>query len=574
MFESGFPQHWTTLYKLMWLYRLTVGGGGSSGTITTVTGMSPLALVNALAKPIQSLTQYGKCVQNGTPTPDAPVPILCNNGVLKAVKPSGLPLGYDWVEWITPVGASIDFGYKTTQDIEIEAKFYRVDNNAQTLVQSDANSGGTTNTSSYITNGGYWRFGDKAISVRVLVSDDPYTSLQNQTGVWINGELAGTYTRVGTFTSVNNFRTGSGTNLKYCRLTVRSYETQEVQHDYLPVQRRSDSVYGFYDLIAGEFFTNDQATITAGSKVSDPIEIYADGTPEVISVGGQITDTFTPEHKGYVSTGAVANGDAYVGNREKLRCAEGQELHVEWSGLADSPASIQVSRWDADGNFIARSGIAPTSSNSADYTVPRGTAQVNFTLYKAGGLTIPEGATMTVRYWNMEQTASVANLFAVGDYKDEVDIINGLLTHNVGIRVLDGTESWREHTNAYSTRLAYADINAGDACICTHYIGATPENGLSGQPNMSAKAGFKNNPPNDIRLYIKDSSFATINDFTAFLAAQYAAGTPVIVLYPLAEEVTEQTTPHHLNSYDGTTVITAETNVDPVTLEVEYAASA
>jgi len=66
---------------------------------STVTGSSPLALVNALAEHIRSLTQYGKCVQKpvdylasvtqtgvceqaSTPTPTVPVDIKCNNGVL------------------------------------------------------------------------------------------------------------------------------------------------------------------------------------------------------------------------------------------------------------------------------------------------------------------------------------------------------------------------------------------------------------------------------------------------------------------------------------------------------------
>lgn len=55
---------------------LNAWASGGSGTITTVTGVSPLALVNALAKPIRSLTQYGKCVSSGGE-------IICNNGVLK-----------------------------------------------------------------------------------------------------------------------------------------------------------------------------------------------------------------------------------------------------------------------------------------------------------------------------------------------------------------------------------------------------------------------------------------------------------------------------------------------------------
>ena len=47
-----------------------------------------------------------------------------------------------------------------------------------------------------------------------------------------------------------------------------------------------------------------------------------------------------------------------------------------------------------------------------------------------------------------------------------------------------------------------------------------------------------------------------------------------IVVKALAEPVTEQTTPHALHSYAGTTIVDAQTNVDPVTLSVEYAKAA
>lgn len=77
-----------------WLDEWINGGGGSH--TATVTGTSPLT-INAISAPIEALIQYGKCVQNGTPTPDAPVDIVCNNGTLVydadsgAVRPSGTP---------------------------------------------------------------------------------------------------------------------------------------------------------------------------------------------------------------------------------------------------------------------------------------------------------------------------------------------------------------------------------------------------------------------------------------------------------------------------------------------------
>ena len=66
-------------------------------------------------------------------------------------------------------------------------------------------------------------------------------------------------------------------------------------------------------------------------------------------------------------------------------------------------------------------------------------------------------------------------------------------------------------------------------------------------------------------------SISTVDDWKAFIAAQYAAGTPVIVVYPLATEQTEQGTPHALNTTEGDNVVSVTSNVDPVQLECEYA---
>lgn len=73
---------WSTLKKLIWLYAAKLKGGASD-IIKTVTGALPLVLSNAISHAIVSLTRYGLCTQDGTPTPDAPVDIMCNNGALK-----------------------------------------------------------------------------------------------------------------------------------------------------------------------------------------------------------------------------------------------------------------------------------------------------------------------------------------------------------------------------------------------------------------------------------------------------------------------------------------------------------
>ena len=51
--------------------------------IRTLFGIPPLTLTNAKAGNLLGLTAYGGLEQNGTPTPDNPIPLICNNGEIK-----------------------------------------------------------------------------------------------------------------------------------------------------------------------------------------------------------------------------------------------------------------------------------------------------------------------------------------------------------------------------------------------------------------------------------------------------------------------------------------------------------
>lgn len=72
----------STMKRLIWLKRFAGSGGGGGGTYKTVSGILPITLSYALDDPISRLIRYGKCEQASTPTPDAPSPIVCNNGSL------------------------------------------------------------------------------------------------------------------------------------------------------------------------------------------------------------------------------------------------------------------------------------------------------------------------------------------------------------------------------------------------------------------------------------------------------------------------------------------------------------
>lgn len=132
-------------------------------------------------------------------------------------------------------------------------------------------------------------------------------------------------------------------------------------------------------------------------------------------------------------------------------------------------------------------------------------------------------------------TAIAEPLLGVGDYKDSQEILSGDVVRNVGIIVLKGTEAWSgvsSSANVFATPYSNIDPTVSFVCISTHYEGVIPALSSVNMPDKTIKAGYKSNSVS--RLYIKDTSFSTADDLKAYLTQQYANGTPVIVVYPLA----------------------------------------
>ncbi|MFR3631408.1 MAG: hypothetical protein ACLTU3_13440 [Acutalibacteraceae bacterium] len=116
-------------------------------------------------------------------------------------------------------------------------------------------------------------------------------------------------------------------------------------------------------------------------------------------------------------------------------------------------------------------------------------------------------------------------------YGGSVDAVTGAGSKGWGIVSLTGGENIDLYPPS-GTRLAnqfrilVSDFTAA-GCICTHYRSNT----AAPQPDKTVQSNvyFGNS------INICDSSFATAEDFKAYLAAQAAAGTPVQVAYRLAD---------------------------------------
>lgn len=158
------------------------------------------------------------------------------------------------------------------------------------------------------------------------------------------------------------------------------------------------------------------------------------------------------------------------------------------------------------------------------------------------------------------QTANVADLLAVGDYIDTQDIITGQITRNCRIKVFDGTETnWTLSKSNEIFRWRWRDydaikISTGRApVISTHFVYNAVGQGLGGV-FMSVSSYMYFIPT--------DQTIETVEDWQAYLAAQYAAGTPVIVIYPLEEPTIEHKSPTVLRTiYNTTNTITTTENI-------------
>ena len=197
--------------------------------------------------------------------------------------------------------------------------------------------------------------------------------------------------------------------------STKLYKDGVMVRDFVPARRNSDNELGMYDTVSGQFFTNaGTGDFVAGNPVSDPVEIYTDGTVETIA-------------------------------------------------------------------------------DSANHT------------------------------------ATVATLLGVGDYKDEQNINTGAITRKVGIKVLDGTEDWNYSSNTFHWDIGPTGIAPNAQTLCTSYAYGTFGN-------------FTMSGGNSWRLQLRDNRFTTKQELTSWLADQYNAGTPVIVIYPLVTETTESVT--------------------------------
>ena len=416
------------------------------------------------------------------PTPDAPMDIVCNNGVLKARHQSGLPLGYQLLDYIYGPGntAWIDTGVSGGSDsLRIDIKCYAEsygryaaffgnyvdeDTNTTRLITGSSSSGvifdiNRTAGGSVIHN---------TIRTTDLHEYSIYQDSNKQTILEVDGNVVDTMAySEGTTNNTNialnaaNVNTTSAVGVNKYYYYMKIYNNSTLVRDLHPAKRLSDNAIGMYDTVSGGFFENAGTDdFTAGNAVSDPVEIYTDGTVETIE------DT--------------------IGN-----------------------------------------------------------------------------------------TATAEMLLKVGDYQDVQSIIDGVVTRKLGVMVLTGAENgWSYASNQkiyYCNTLGFKRDDSYVA-ICTHYKGAPYSQITDLTIDNTVFTSYLNT--NTGVFAFRHLAYSNTNQLAAwkqYLADQYAAGTPVIVIYPLATPTTESVAGQTLQVTDGDNVLEiTQASLNGLELEASY----
>lgn len=273
---------WSTLKKLIWLKKQ----GGASIVWETVTGVSPLSLPNAIAHAIKSLIQYGKCS-----TVDGD--IYCNNGKLVALDDE-LPIGY---KRITGIRFDGDFWYNTneslTGDDNVTMTLANTATSGQNVFGSYNGTGsGTKNFSLYLYGGGaqnnsYFRYGSQLLRPRFGSNEHTITFGRDGTSGF----------DVNVTTTPDDFTTEAPAYIGMLPSSSSPAYTGSIignilvgnRLKYIPCERQSDNVVGYYELNSGVFLEPvGTGTPTKGDYDTSHLNaLSVVGTPEVLTIGEQ-----------------------------------------------------------------------------------------------------------------------------------------------------------------------------------------------------------------------------------------------------------------------------------------------
>lgn len=259
------------------------------------------------------------------------------------------------------------------------------------------------------------------------------------------------------------------------------------------------------------------------------------------------------------------------------------QYNLSWTTNSEMAVNIRNTHfYDASNTWISR-------LNAYAFTTPSNAAYVRFVWQFSNPnvdiipsdisniqLELGNTATTYVPYYD-GGTATAEMLLAFWDTKDVQEVLSWSITRSVWVKVLDWTEEWTKaswYTWIFYCPISWAYYNDESAerlaILCTHFLGTDATN--RDMANETIKLTTQWSALTNPLIYIKTTAWSdNLDNFKARLTDQYLNWAPVIVVYPLKTPTTESVEWHTMNipSWNSTIEIT-QASLDDLELEATY----
>lgn len=506
-------------------------GGGGSYVDVLLSGVSPLVLTNALE--LNFVKALGATEQNGTPTPNDPIDIVSNNGVLKIKNLFDVTTSRVATEGVLQDDGSYlianmpSIGIWTPQNLVI----FNGKPNTRYTISAKLKDG------DYITVG--WVYSD---------------------GTMTEGTNRGTYSE---FTEVSCVSEAGKTvvawGIYYGTPAAGYIKDIQIEYgttatDYIPygaiytngtvetIQVTGKNLFDINNAVritratSAEIPLDETPTITIennGFVLGTPYHLYF--TDYMIAFAGQTDTQYTLSVKQMASVDEV--GFAFIYSDGTVSRIRYQDTTLTYRTYTSDANKTVV-------GFALDYGNGSQTLTLQDIQIELGTTATTFEQYYNGG------------------TATAEMLLEVDNYTDEHELIAGDVIRNVGVKVFVGTENWTYNSSQYPTfslQISGADGNL-TAIPCTHFAGHSGT--WASMPDGFVMLHGTN-------LGFRYDNITSLNDWKQWLSDQYANGTPVIIVYPLATPTTEIVLGQTLTT-SGDCIVTAIGSLNNLELELSY----
>jgi hypothetical protein len=211
----------------------------------------------------------------------------------------------------------------------------------------------------------------------------------------------------------------------------------------------------------------------------------------------------------------------------------GATYSIGWDKGALTLGTINVAYYAEDGTYLS-------SSRNRTFTVPldavysvivfRGMTETDVTITFENIVLVPGTTAPTTYAHYTGQTATLTLPRTI--YGGTVDAVTGEGLGRWKLLTLDGTEPWNAVGSGDALYFQSTSISIGTRALSMDdYCTTFPIASVSGSNTVQGINGWKTS------LYLRWSTFADVAALKSYLAARYAAGTPVQVCYKLTEPV-------------------------------------